>query len=435
MNKQKWIECALANGFESFQIRTASVTNRKLGWFGGQADSFVTSSTDLYVMRGLCGGKMAVFSADAPDDSEMEQVIRSMKEMAAVITSDDREFIRKPEPTEEVKSSRVWVRPESAEVISLLEDLEKRILAFDPRIVQVIHLEWSDGNVAGQIVNSYGMDISDDTRAQILVAGAAASDGTDVKNGYKVEVVGDLSSFDRDAFVRELCSEILAKIGAKSMPSGNYPVIMEKEAMTDLFSAFSDMFSGELVGKGISPLRDKLGEKIFSPLVTVVDDPREDAMMGISNYDDEGCPTRRKVLVENGVLKQILHHSKSAARMDTESTGNGFSGSVSPMGCCIVPGTKTLEELCADMGNGLVVTELQGLHAGLDHVTADFSLQCQGYIVENGRRSRSVSLITVAGNFLDLMKHVTAVASDLDWKYYTVAAPSIAFESIAVSGE
>ena len=119
----------------------------------------------------------------------------------------------------------------------------------------------------------------------------------------------------------------------------------------------------------------------------------------------------------------------------TESTGNGFAGGIAPMGCCIVPGDKSLEELCSDMDEGLVVTEIQGLHAGLDHVTADFSLQCQGYLVKNGKRDRSVSLITVAGNFLDLMKHVVAVGSDLDWKYRTVAAPSIAFESIAVSGE
>jgi len=155
----------------------------------------------------------------------------------------------------------------------------------------------------------------------------------------------------------------------------------------------------------------------------------------VTNYDDEGCPTRKKTLVENGVLKQVLHNSKSAARMDTESTGNGFGGGIAPMGCCIVPGSKTLDELCADMGEGLVVTELQGLHAGLDHVTADFSLQCQGYLVKDGKRDKSVSLITVAGNFLDLMKHVTAVGSDLDWSYHMIATPSIAFESIAVSGE
>lgn len=435
MNRQKWIDCALANGFESFEIRTSSEKSRKLSWFEGQADSFVTSDSAGVVMRGLAGGKMANFSTEDAGDGDMEKVIAGMKERAALITSEDKEFIRKPEPTEEVKSSRKWVRPESSEVMKLFAELEKKILAYDRRIIQVTDLEWSDGSTETSMVNSYGMDISDSGSAQMLVAGAAASDGQDVKNDYQIEVVGDLSAFDPDAFVKKLCDGVLAKIGAKSMPSGNYPVIMDKEAMTDLFSAFSDMFSGELVGKGISPLRDKLGQQIYSDLVTVVDDARNDDMISVFNYDSEGCPTRRKTLVDKGVLKEILHNSKSAARMGTESTGNGFAGGIAPMGCCIVPGDKSLEELCSDMGEGLVVTDLQGLHAGLDHVTADFSLQCQGYLVKDGKRDRSVSLITVAGNFLDLMKHVTAVGSDLEWKYRTVAAPSIAFESIAVSGE
>jgi len=82
-----------------------------------------------------------------------------------------------------------------------------------------------------------------------------------------------------------------------------------------------------------------------------------------------------------------------------------------------------------------VVTDLAGLHAGLDSVTGDFSLQCQGYLVKNGRKDRSVNLITIAGNYLDLMKQVTAVGNDLEWKTHTCASPSIAFAELAVSGE
>ena len=145
--------------------------------------------------------------------------------------------------------------------------------------------------------------------------------------------------------------------------------------------------------------------------------------------------------MDRGVFRTMLHNTKSAARMGMESTGNGFKNgyagavSVSPMNCCILPGEKDLDGLTADLGDGLVITRLAGLHAGLNHVTTDFSLQCGGYLVKNGRRDRSVSLVTVAGNFLDLMKKVTAVGSDLDWEYRTAACPSIAFESCAIAGE
>ena len=145
--------------------------------------------------------------------------------------------------------------------------------------------------------------------------------------------------------------------------------------------------------------------------------------------------------MDGGVFRQALHNTKSAARMGTVSTGNGFKHGyagtvgVSPKNCCILPGEKSLEELYAEMGDGLVITRLAGLHAGLNHVTTDFSLQCSGYLVQNGRRDRCVTLVTVAGNFLDLMKKVTAVGSDLDWEYRSIACPSILFESCAIAGE
>ena len=127
--------------------------------------------------------------------------------------------------------------------------------------------------------------------------------------------------------------------------------------------------------------------------------------------------------------------------MGTESTGNGFRASyTSPVNvalknCYIVPGEKSLDELCEAMGEGLVVTSLQGLHAGIDFVTTNFSLQCSGYWVKDGKRDHSVSLITIAANFLDLMKSAEEVGNDLKWSVGSVACPSVRFTSCAISGE
>ena len=85
--------------------------------------------------------------------------------------------------------------------------------------------------------------------------------------------------------------------------------------------------------------------------------------------------------------------------------------------------------------DGYVITDLAGLHAGIDFVTTNFSLQCSGYWVKDGKRDHSVSLVTVAANFLEMMKQVTAVGSDLDWKYHSIVTPSIAFQGCAISGK
>ena len=184
-----------------------------------------------------------------------------------------------------------------------------------------------------------------------------------------------------------------------------------------------------------------MNEKIFSDKITIIDDPRNTDALSIANFDDEGCPTHKKTLVDQGVFVQALHSTKTANCMHTESTGNGFKSGyaatvgVSPMNCQILPGDHSLEQLCQLMKDGLVITDLQGLHAGIDFVSTDFSLQASGYLVKDGKRSQSVTLITVAANFMELMRSVVAVGNDLDWSYHTIKSPSIYFEKCAISGE
>ncbi len=441
MNKQKWLSYAAENGFENFEIYQSLSRERTISWYEGKMDTFVTSRVLGTALRGKTDGKMAIMATEDANDANMEKIISAMKAQAAAITSDDAGEILAPEKNEEVRTERCWKRPSQEEIETLLKKTEQAILAFDSRIIQVTDLEWSEETVQTEITNSRGMEVRNERTMQVLVAGAAAQDGTEVKNDYSFEPVEDINVFDADAFVKELCEGVLEKLGASPIPSGTYPVILEKKAMTALFTAFSGMFSGDLIGKGISPLKNSLDKEVFSSCVTVIDDPQNPKAPAVYNYDDEGHPAYRKTVVENGVFRTILHSTKSASRMNAESTGSGFKGSYSdavsarPCNMSIEPGEKSLEELYAEMNDGLVITTFQGLHAGIDTVTTDFSLQCSGYLVKDGKKDRSVTLITAAGNFLDLMKHVRCIGSDREWKLRSITCPSILFEGIAVSGE
>jgi PmbA protein len=404
-------------------------------------ESFVTSHVLGTALRGVTGGKMANMAMENDDDALMESTVQLMKEQAAAVTADKPGIIRRPEETEIVESARTWKRPGNELISEVLASLEKKILAADPRIIQVTDISWNEETTVREIVNSYGMNVKDSSTMQLIVGGAAAMENSEVKNDYNFELIEDLDAFDQDAFVKKLADKVLSKLGASGMKSGTYPVILEKEAMTGLFTAFAGMFSGELIAKGISPVKDLQGEKIFSDLISVVDDPRNQDAAQIACYDDEGCPTAKKTVVDKGIFALAMQDSVSAARNNTESTGNGFKASyasavdVRPMNCYIVPGEKTLDELCAEMKEGLVITSLQGLHAGVDFITTNFSLQCSGYYVRDGVRDHSVTLITVAGNFLELMKNAAAVGNDLEWDFRSVRCPSVYFKGCAISGE
>lgn len=441
MNKQKWIDRALELGLESFEIYQSLTSERSVTWYEGKLDTFTTSKVLGTSIRGVYQKKMANMAFEKIEDDQMDTVLQALIEQAKTISSKEKDKIRTPQPFESVHKPTKWVVPDVEQVKEVLKQLESKLKAYDPRILQVNELGYQEASGKRMITNSLGLDVEDEERMQIIMAYVVAGENNDVQVNYEVEVVEDLSTLDLDAFVKKVCDKAIEKLNAASMTSQTSPVIFETEAMTSLFSAFTGLWNGELLYKGISCLKDKWNEKIFSEKITIEDDPRNVEALTIANFDDEGCPTRKKVLVKDGVFVQALHSTKSASCMQTESTGNGFKSGyastigVSPMNCCIVPGEKSLQQLEETMKNGLVITDLQGLHAGIDFVTTNFSLQASGYLVKDGKRDRSVTLITVAGNFMDLMKKVEQVGSDLDWSYHQIKSPSIYFKECAVSGE
>lgn len=441
MNKQAWIDRALEMGMESFEIYQSLTSERSVTWYEGKLDTFTTSKVLGTSIRGVYQKKMANMAFEKIEDSQMDEVLHALMEQAKTISSKEEDEIRKPQPFESVHKDIKWVTPTVEQIKDVLKNLEIKLKAYDPRILQVNELGYQEASGKRMITNSLGLNVEDEDRMQILMAYVVAKEDQDIQVNYEVEVVEDLSTFDLDAFVKKVCDKAIEKLNASSMPSQTIPVIFESEAMTSLFSAFTGLWNGELLYKGISCLKDKWNEKIFSEKITIEDDPRNTDALSIANFDDEGCPTKKKVLVKDGVFVQALHSTKSANCMHTESTGNGFKSGyastvgVSPMNCCIVPGTKSLTELEQTMKNGLVITDLQGLHAGIDFVTTNFSLQASGYLVKDGKRDKSITLITVAGNFMDLMKKVEEVGSDLDWSYHQIKSPSIYFKECAISGE
>jgi PmbA protein len=441
MNKELWIQRALEKGIDGFEIYQSVSASKELTWYNHQMDTFVTSDVTGTSLRAIVDGNVSYLAMEKVDDAAMDSLLDRLKEQAGMITTEEVNALVGPMETERVENTHTFKEPGMNEVNEVMKSLEEKILSYDSRVVQVGHLSWNQSGESREITNSLGLQVYDTQKMQLIAANAVVSENGEVKDNFHIELVPDLAAFDEDKFVKELCDEALFKLGGKPIPSQNCKVIFKREAMTSLFSAFSGLFSGEMIAKGISPLKDKLHEKVFSDKITIIDDPRNTDALSLANYDDEGYPTRKKVIVDHGVFEMMLHSTKSAAKMGMESTGNGFKNGfsspvgVSAMNMYIEPGSKDLKELEEEMQDGLVITDMMGLHAGIDFVSTSFSLQAAGYWVKNGKKEKPVTLITVASSFMELMNQVVAVGSDLDWKYHAIACPSIYFANCAVSGE
>jgi PmbA protein len=210
--------------------------------------------------------------------------------------------------------------------------------------------------------------------------------------------------------------------------------------LSDLLGVFLRIFSAKVAQEGKSLLAGREGEAIASPLVTLVDDPHDLNGMGARPFDAEGTWTRPFTLVENGVFLGFMHGQETARRAGCASTGHavrgGYRGSldVGPSNLVWRPGERSRDELMSAIGDGILVTDLTGLHAGANAISGDFSLQAEGLRIEGGRLGGAVHGFTVAGNFYRLLQDVVASASDLDFQSGSIATPSVWIRSLAIAG-
>ena len=195
--------------------------------------------------------------------------------------------------------------------------------------------------------------------------------------------------------------------------------------------------SGPALYKGASFLIGKLGERIASAHVTIVDDGTMPERLGSKPFDGEGLPTSRKKLVDKGVLSTYLLDSYSARKLKLAPTGNaarsaGESPTVSPTNLYLEPGAYSPEQIIGSVKHGLYLTELIGF--GVNLVTGDYSRGAGGIWIEDGKLTHPVQEITIASNLRDMLHGIEMVGNDLNWRSSTVA-PTLKIAEMTIAGE
>ena len=257
--------------------------------------------------------------------------------------------------------------------------------------------------------------------------------------------VGKLETPDTHAGVSKAVNAAKEKLVGQVPQTQVCPVVFTGEAMSDLLATFSGVFSSEAAQKGLSRLAGQEGSVIAAPVVTLVDDPFYKESPMPMPFDAEGYPTSRKNVIAGGKLETLLYNLKTAAVAGKTTTGNaskaGYDGTVvvSPFTMYLEAGEYSQEDLLKKAGNGVCITSLGGLHAGANPITGDFSLQSQGYLIENGEKTVHVKSFTVAGNFYDLLKNITALSSTVElpraFGKTAFGSPWVLVENLSIAGK
>jgi PmbA protein len=436
MNIEKLFKRASEKGVSDIQVYLSDKTNLKIEIFEGDVDSYVIADTSSMIIRGIYNNKMGTFVTEVLDDSIIDEVIdtiiASAKEIDslddAIIYEGDKEYKKLDDIyNEELEKLNVEKK------IQRLKDMDKFLHEYDERM-SVVETMYSETTNRVVLKNSKGLDLSNKANSAYMGGSVIVKDDKDQRVGFDVLISNNFNDFDIKKISKEIADNALAALGAKPVPSNAYEVVFSNTALATLFSAFQNIFSADAVQKNTSLLKGKLNEKIGFDLVTIVDDPFMKKSASSRSFDDEGVATKYKELIKDGVLKTYLHNLVTAKKDGVQSTGNGFGGSVSAVNLKMESGQSSLGDMIQSMDEGIYITDVQGAHAGANAVSGDFSLQASGYYIKDGKQVRPVALITVAGNFIEMLKDITMVANDAKMTYYGVTAPSIKVKSMPVSG-
>ena len=297
-----------------------------------------------------------------------------------------------------------------------------------------------------RIANSHGLDLSTSCGVNAALAEAVVKEGEEYQSAYALEELGrDSIEASIDKLASKSVNDALNKIGAGSVTSGKYNLVIDGKQLRSLLSVFASSFSARQVLDGMSRLKDKLGQSIAADIVTITDDPQREGLSMGTTFDAEGVATHRKAVIENGVLKTYLHNRETALAFGTKSTANAQKGdysspvSIMPHSFCIEAGDKSFDELLALAVDGIYITELQGLHAGANPVTGDFSLQSAGFMIRDGKLCEAVKSFTVAGNFFSLLSDIAALGDTLELGVATgftsFGAPMALVRDMSVAGK
>ena len=438
MNLKKYFEYAKSIGFSDIEFKTQKNSKLSIEVFHSKVEQYQVSENETLYIRGIVNGKMV--SGTTENLSNVKPVLDEMVLNASIIEEvKEQELFAGSDKYKKLsaKSNTLVETPVSEKIETCLK-LEKLCYDFDSKVNDV-EVSYDETLSSMSIVNSKGLKLSYKTSYAMLVASVVAKDATDTRTGFGYQFGQSLSDFDLEKLVNKTADDAIKSLNGSQCESKKYKVLLNQSTFASLISVLMGAVSGEAVNKGKSLLKDKLNQEVASKKFTLIENPHvKEYPFFFRGFDDEGVATYKKPIVEKGVLKTFLYNIEAAKEAKTQSTGNGYGGSVigiRPSFLQVKLGKKTKEQLCEAIKDGIYITSVAGLHSGMNPLSGNFSLQASGFRIENGKITTPVNLITVAGNLYQLFKDIKEVGNDAHLTYSGVCCPSVYIKSLAISGK
>jgi PmbA protein len=425
---------------EAYVSRSVEVDTRA---YDGEVESFSSASTAGVGVRVVARGRQGFAYAGSLEEDVVAETLEEARDNVEFATVDENVGLPEPDGRPpaalELWDDSVLGTPTAAKVAMALE-LERRVRGADPRVRQVAYCDYGDVAFESAIASSTGISASTQRTVCSVSVTAIVGKGAQSQTGTGFSVARSPKALDLSSAAIDAVERATRMLGAAKPKSGRFVVVFDPRVSSSLLGIISSALSGEAVTKGRSFFAGRVGDQVATEGVALVDDPTDRRAYGAATHDAEGLACRRNLLIEDGVLRGFVFDTISARRASVASTASAVRGgyaSVPTAGCravLLAPGELGSSEILNEVGEGVYVQSVTGLHSGVNPISGDFSVGAEGLMIRGGDFAEPVREMTIASTLQRMLLSVLHVGTDVEWLPGVAAGQTLAIEDMSLSG-
>ncbi len=438
------VEAATDAGAGDAEAYVSREGGREVRVHGGEVESLTAATQSGIGVRAWIGQRVGyAYGTDFSETGIAEIAARAAE---AARAADEDPYAVPPQPAE-IEALSGLSDPSIAEwetdrVADLALTVERTALESDPRLVGVETAVYADADEQVAIASSTGVAGEYESSSCYAYLQALAEGEGARETGLGFGLARGPRDLDPEAIGAEGAERALSMIGAGKPQSRSCPVVLDETVAASFAGLIGGALSARTVQRGRSPFADRLEAEVASAAFALHDDGRDPNGPASAPFDGEGVPRRRTALIEGGKLRSYLYDTYSANREGGSSTGSaarqGYRSlpSVSTSNLIVAAGSLSFEELLAQAGEGVFVTDVAGLHSGVNPVTGVFSVGASGRIIRDGQLAEPVREFTIAGELVEMLSAVSAAGAEARWVPFggSVSTPPLLVAEMAISG-
>ena len=433
---------AMAGSGEQVEAYVSRGLSTEVRIYEGEVEHFVSAQSEGIGIRVIRGGRTGTSYAGTLDESVVADVLAEARDNLGFAEVDEWAGLAEPDGVP-VVPQELWnadlERTTTGRKIELAKTLEALTLGRDRR-VRVDDANYADSFGEAAVATSTGIRVAGRENGCYVSVGTLADDGDETQTGFGFAVGRHVDELDLERAATDAVDRATRLLGGTKPESRRVTVVLDPYVTAQFLGVIGGTLSGDAVAKGRSLFANRLGDDVANARLTLVDDPTNPLAYTATDIDGEGLAARRNVLIDSGRLERFVQSTYSARRLGVAPTGNGVRGGFagSPGAGClalqVVPGTRSQAEIVADIDDGILIQQVQGLHSGVNAVSGDFSTGAAGLVIDRGQLGRPVREFTIASTLQRMLLDIAEIGADVEWLPMRASGVSLVIHDVTMSG-